>query len=148
MQRRLTALSIEESSHTARELALPSGRRVLVTPGDLEQLVVHGPSGEVELRIRFTDEGPILSFESAAIDLKARGALTLEGERVAVRGRSGVTVECGGDLETHVAGDERSLVDGRSSHEARSVAIEAKRGDVAVTANDDVVVVGERIRLN
>jgi hypothetical protein len=106
-------------------VALPSGRAVEVTAhGGLERLRVVGRGGRVELSVVLTDAGPRLVFESADVEIKSVGAVTVDCERFAVTARS-----------------EASL-------RAEEVRVEATRGDVAVRANDAVKLDGEEVLMN
>lgn len=143
---RLTALA--ELPPRSTTVALPSGRAVTVESGAGERLYVRGPAGEVELSIRFTAQGPVLNFSAAAIDLKSEGAIRMECERLDVHARSEVAVTSDGGLRETVAGARVSEVGGKSSLVAHAVEIASRRGDVAVKANDDVRIDGERVLLN
>ncbi len=108
-----------------RELALPSGRAIEVsTEGGAERLRVRGRGGRVELTVVLTDAGPKLVFESADIELKSVGAVTVDCERFAVNARA----------ETSIRSEE--------------VRVEATLGSVAVLANDVVSLDGEEVRMN
>jgi hypothetical protein len=113
-----------ETPRTHERVTFSSGREVTVLEAQHESLVVRGPGGEVELRVRFTPEGPMLSFAAAAIDLSAKGAVSIDCEALQVRARQDIAIE------------------------ADAVSITSRLGDVRVHANDDVVMEGERIRLN
>ncbi len=62
------------------KVTLPSGRRVeFEAPvGRSERMLVHSPSGAVELTIRFTAAGPVVELAAAALALHSEGPL-LEG---------------------------------------------------------------------
>jgi uncharacterized protein (DUF2345 family) len=123
------ALALAEAPRPA--LALPSGRSISVESAT-EHLTVRGPTGEVELRVCFTSEGPVLTFAAAAIRLESSGEVSVACERFTVEAREDLALEAGGALRA----------------EGHHVDITASRGDVRVQANDDVRVTGERIRLN
>ena len=143
---RLTALA--DLPARATTVDLPSGRAVTVEAGASERLLVRGPAGNVELAIRFTEQGPVLSFSAAEIDLTSAGAIRMDCERLHMHARSEVVVTSDGDLRETVAGAHVSEVAGTSTVSAHTVEITARRGDVAVKANDDVRITGERVRLN
>lgn len=132
----------------ATTVDLPSGRAVTVEAGASERLVVRGPAGNVELAIRFTEQGPVLSFQAAAIDLTTAGDIRMDCERLQVHARREVAVTSDGDLRETVAGARSVAVGGDSTLAAHSVEIASRRGDVTVKANDDVRIKGERVRLN
>lgn len=132
----------------ATTVELPSGRAVTVEAGASERLIVRGPAGAVELAIRFTEQGPVLSFSAAAIDLTSAGEIRMDCERLRVHARSEVAVTSDGDLREQIAGSRVTEVAGASTHAAHTVGITSRRGDVTVKANDDVRITGERVRLN
>ncbi|WP_394845068.1 hypothetical protein LZC95_49450 [Pendulispora brunnea] len=106
-------------------MALPSGRSIEVQrTGSHETLRVVGNGGRVELTVHLTDAGPKLVFEAADIELHAAHTVSVACERFEVQAR-----------------EEARIV-------AQQAAIETTAGDIALRANDNVVVVGEQIRLN
>ena len=77
----------------------------------------------VEIKIRLTEEGPVLQMESARLSLKATEAVEIESRRVAIKGTEEVAIEGGG------------------------VKVEAEQ-EVDIDAEGDVRVVGKIIHLN
>jgi hypothetical protein len=117
-----------------------SGREVVLHDLPQDRLIVRGPTGQVELSVRFTEEGPVLSFSGAAIDLVSPGAVSLDCGSLRVRSRDGIALETSGDIVQNAKGALRA--------EADDVSIRSRVGDLKLAANDDVIVEGERIRLN
>jgi hypothetical protein len=137
----------EQSEHVA--LATRSGRSVAIAPdGAGDRLTIRGPSGELELTIRLTAEGPVITLAGASIELTSSRDVTIECERFAVHAREGAELVSGGDVREQIAGEREVVVGGKSRVEAHSASVEARRGNVELKANDDVVVDGERIYLN
>ncbi|WP_394830337.1 hypothetical protein LVJ94_27900 [Pendulispora rubella] len=117
--------TLSKSLETWGTVALPSGRSLEVTrAGEHETLRVVGSSGRVELTVHLTDAGPKLVFEAADIELHAANSVSVQCERFDVHAR-----------------DEARIV-------AHHASVETTAGDIALRANDNVVVVGEQIRLN
>ena len=141
-------MALADPTPAAREIDLASGRRVTVEEDEQDRLTVRGPEGEVELRVRFTATGPVLTFAAAAIDLKTPGRLDLECGRLRVRSRNGVEIEAGGDLVQNIEGDHILRAGGGSQVEAHAVEIRSRAGDVRLHANDDARIEGERVLLN
>lgn len=103
-------------------------------------LSLRGPSGHTELSIHLTEEGPVLRFGGQGLRVVADADLSLSAEKLRLEGRSGLTLESGGDLDLNAAGDFRS--------EARIQTILGRLGNVNVEANDDVRIDGERVLVN
>jgi hypothetical protein len=132
----------------APTVSFASGRSVTLEDGASERLVVRSAEGAVELAVRFTPEGPVLSFSAAALDLRSSGTVRLACGKLEVDAREGIAVHSAGDVRAEVRGDHHLTVGGASHTEADALAIHARLGDVAIKANDDVRIDGERVRLN
>lgn len=110
---------------SVERVLLPSGRKVEVTAEDgRERVVVVGRDNTVELTVVLTERGPRLVFEAAEMEFRATGAVSVDCARFDVRAREEATVTAG------------------------RAAITATRTDVDLRANDNVIVVGEQVRLN
>lgn len=91
----------------ALDAELPSGRRLTVQlEGADEALEIRSPSGALELRLKLTPEGPVLSLSGAKLELAAT-ELALDADRIRLRSR--------GELDI-VSGEEMRL---RSAHDMR-----------------------------
>ncbi|MDB4963534.1 MAG: hypothetical protein JWP01_3533 [Myxococcales bacterium] len=107
-----------------RELYLKDGRKLVVTEAGSDQLVeIRSESGMLELRIKLTEQGPVLQMESLRLQLKASEAVEIESPRVEIKGSERVDVSGG---QVKVTSDE----------------------DVNVEAKGEVRVVGKMIYLN
>jgi hypothetical protein len=107
-----------------RELYLKDGRKLVVSESGSDQLVeIRGSSGMLELRIKLTEQGPVLQMESLRLQLKATEAVEIESPRVEIKGSERVEVSGG---QVKVTGEE----------------------DVNVEAKGEVRVVGKMIYLN
>lgn len=98
-----------------------------------------GPAGAQALTIELTPQGPRLCLGSG-LTLALAGALTIDAERVAIHGRSGMALTSGGEIKVQAAGDLNAS--------GRITTIVADLGDVQVKANDDVRLNGERVMMN
>jgi hypothetical protein len=129
--------------------ALDSGRSLEIeSPGDgTDRLIVRGASGEVELDVTLTPDGPRLRFRSAELALETEGRLSMRCDELDVRARGRIYQESAG-LEQRVEGDAKVSVRGVLRQRARETEIRSVRGDVEISANDDVRLVGERVKLN
>lgn len=142
-------LATFETSRTVHEsVALASGRTVVVRgDGDGERVVFRNPDGEVELTVRLTREGPVLSLRAVALSLDAKD-LSVDVDRLTLRARKDVSVETLGSVETRVLGDQRAHVQGAASLDAASVTVNAHRGGVNIEGAEDVRIDGAAVRLN
>lgn len=153
-ERTLVPLPDRGSAPTERRrsvrIELGSGRSVDVEEGGSEDSVTIAcpvPGGTVELRVRLTDEGPVLEVDAASLQLRSP-EIALEGERVRIAATEDIELDAGGSIAQRATGDHVVEAVGRSSHHARSVRVESELGNIDLEANDDVVVRGERIKLN
>jgi hypothetical protein len=92
-------------------LDLQRGRTLLVEPAGADDLVeIRAPSGTVEIRLRITDDGPILELESVRLALRAKQSIDVEApefsvnaDEITLTGRADVRVDAEGDV--HVTGE-------------------------------------------
>jgi hypothetical protein len=142
----LGAMQTSRAVHEAVRLA--SGRTVVVRGDeDGERVVIRAPDGEMELTVKLTAEGPVLSLRAVALSLDA-SRLSIDVDRLSVKAREHIAVESLGGVEARVLGDQRTDVQGASRLEAGTVALHANRGDLRVEASEDVHVDGRAVRLN
>lgn len=145
----LEAIVSEQEPAPPRRVPLPSGRTVVVDTSEGGEVVrFESPTGQVELQVTLTPEGPRLVFRAADVELKAEGTVRVDCNRYEVRAKEEIHHTSGGALKETVNGDRLSRVRGTSASLARRTLIESKRGDVRVVANDEVQLLGEKIKLN
>lgn len=107
-----------------REVFLKGGKTLVVTEQGSDQLVeIRNESGMLEVRIKLTEQGPVLQMESVRLQLKASEAVEIESNRVEIKGTDQVAIEGG------------------------KVAVVAEE-DATVDANGEVRVTGKMIYLN
>ena len=93
-----------------RQLYLRDGRTLTVTGQASEELVeIRSSAGMVEVRIRMTEQGPVLQMEAVRMQLKAAEAVDIETRQLNVRTEEGVNVAAKGDIK--LAGESDVLVD-------------------------------------
>ena len=101
-----------EGTSDRRELYLREGRTLSVEQTGGDDLVeIRGASGQVEVRIRLTEDGPVLQMESARLSLKASESVEIESKRVAIKATE--TVEIASDNEVEVEGKGDVRVNGK-----------------------------------
>lgn len=83
--------SATETQTDERELYLRDGRKLVVADND--QLVeIRSPSGMLELRIKLTEEGPVLQMESVRMQLKATESVEIAAKRVEIKAEESIDV--------------------------------------------------------
>ncbi len=135
---------------SSQRMALASGRLVEADvdgPGR-DRLTIRSATGEVELQICLTEKGPLLRFRAADVELEATRDVKVHCEEFHVKAQKHIIQETGGDLRQRIGGQADVKVRGRMTLAGREARLLAKRGNVQIEANDDVEVVGERIKLN
>ena len=91
-----------------REVYLRDGRKLVVTDAGTDQLVeIRSGSGMVELRIKLTDQGPVLQMESVRLELKASEAVEIESKRVEIRASETVQIASKDEVKVDAEGDVR-----------------------------------------
>jgi hypothetical protein len=88
-----------EETEDSREVYLKDGRKLVLSEQGADQLVeIRNESGMLEVRIRLTEEGPVLQMESARLSLKATEAVEIESKRVEIKGEQKLELK-GGEVE-------------------------------------------------
>jgi hypothetical protein len=103
----LAVQTTAEEVSDEREVYLRDGRKVVVSEQGGESLVeVRSESGMLEVRIRLTEQGPVLQMESARLQLKATEAIEIQSERVEIKAGA-VKVHADEDLELEADNEVR-----------------------------------------
>lgn len=79
----LALVAVEESHDEPRAVALREGRTLTVGEGLVE---IRNESGQLEVRIQLTEQGPVLQMESLRLSLKAAEAVEIEANKVSIHG--------------------------------------------------------------
>jgi len=135
-----------QADSTAALPVLLHGYAVRVPQGDLIEVVA--PSGELCLSIRLDAAGPVVEVRAAALRVAAQGDLVLNCDRFEVNARQDIALISGGGIAQDAHGDVVIRADGEIATEADGQQHRARRGNVDIRANDDVMLDGERVMLN
>ena len=96
-------ISLEPSASRqckTQQMQLDSGRQVVIHSNENEEILqIVEPEGEVILKMRLTDAGPVISVQGTHLELKSTETLTLESKKVKIRAEEEVRVESKGSLE-------------------------------------------------
>ncbi|MEO7329886.1 MAG: hypothetical protein ABI193_15010 [Minicystis sp.] len=129
----------------------PGSGRILEAeraPGGEDRVTIRAASGEVELSVLMTAQGPVLRFRAADLELASTKDVRVRCDNFKVEARGEISHESQGDLRQRTGGNASVKVRGKLSTKAAVVSVEAKRGGVQIEASDDVEILGERIKLN
>jgi len=106
-------------------MQLYSGRQILVHSSEKEELIeIAAPEGEIIMKVRMTDDGPVISVRGAHLELKSTETIALEAKKIKIKAKEKVVVESNGGLE-----------------------IDSSK-KMAIHSNDDICVAGKIIHLN
>lgn len=99
---------LTEETSDRREIYLREGRTLSVEHSGTDELVeIRSSSGQVEVRIRLTEEGPVLQMESARLQLKASEAVEIESKRVEIRATETVQLQSKDEIKVDAEGEVR-----------------------------------------
>jgi len=102
----------EEATTERRELYLRDGKTLSVeTAGSDELVEIRSSSGQVELRIKLTEDGPVLQMESVRLQLKATESVEIESKRVEIKATE--TLQLSSDNEVKVDAEGEVRVNGK-----------------------------------
>jgi hypothetical protein len=148
-ERTAELLDAVEVSPTSAQITLASGRRYQLDADEAgDRVTVRAKNGEIVLRIRVTDEGPVLSFTGAEVELAATRRLDLSAREVTLRSEGDMTIEAGRELNERIGAHHHTRTGGDERVEAASLELQASSGHVAVAAMGKVAIDGEHIGLN
>lgn len=88
-----------EEVNDEREVYLRDGRKLVLSEQGGDQLVeIRNGAGMLEVRIRLTEEGPVLQMEAARLSLKASDTVDIESQRIAIKASETIDVTAAGDV--------------------------------------------------
>ena len=92
-------------------LALRSGATVSIHPDPRgETIVLRSAGGSVDLSIRMTDQGPVLSLRGVRLEIDATEELAVRCREFSVDARDGVRLTSGGNVQVRSQG--QTFIDG------------------------------------
>ena len=105
-------------AHQFAEHTLPDGRKVVLNwENDEGDLILTAPSGDLELQVRITPDGPVLQLSGARVELRATESVSIQtktldlnaSERATIQSAQTVQLLSDGDTEVTAEGDVRVL---------------------------------------
>lgn len=125
--------TVDASQPEVESLQVIGERRIVLKRSDeSDALTLVERDGAVAVTVVITREGVTLRLGGADLEVAVERNLSISAQSIALHGREGVAISTAGPLTAT----------------GRSQRLSATHGDVAVEANDDVKLNGERIRLN
>ncbi len=117
--------AVESRNESPRILRLTSGREMKVSSRENEDLLeIFEPEGELVLKVRLTETGPVMVVEGCRLALNSSESIVLRAP----------TIE--------ICAEEKALVESKGELKIDSVK------EMGIHSDDDIRVVGKIIRLN
>lgn len=126
-----------------RNVELGAGGILQLLPGEAgaaTTLLLRAADGTPRLQLVIDAGELVIDCLSGNTRLRVAGALAVSADSLALHATNDLSLHCGGDLSLRA--------EGRIDARAGALALEATHGDAEITANDDVRLEGERIRMN
>lgn len=126
----------------SQKLVIQRARPLPSAPvSDSEDLVrLLNAEGATALTIRLGADGAVIELGGGPVALNVEGDLAISSRRLMLHGREEVSISSEADVR--VVARENALI------EAKRQELIATRGNLKAYANDDVLIDGERIRMN
>lgn len=91
------AIAASEPELSCADRVLPSGRSVLVKIAEgREELEVRSPSGDVEVRVTLTADGPVVTLRGARLELESPDTIAVNCRRLEVSTAEATSLTSGG----------------------------------------------------
>jgi hypothetical protein len=95
-----------EVTNEERRMFLDGGRQVAVVEHGGQQAVeIRAASGQLELRIKLTAEGPVLSLDGVKVEMNATESLQIKCKDFSVQATDSTIIESKGELKIRSEGD-------------------------------------------
>jgi len=95
-----TTRDLESIDSSAHECALPSGRSVILLATSAgEELQVRSPTGAVEVRITFSDSGPVLQLSGARLELQALDTVAIQCRQLEINTEESLQLKSAGNVQ-------------------------------------------------
>jgi hypothetical protein len=100
--------AVQEDAGEGRQVYLRDGRTLTVASEGSDELVeIRASSGMLELRIKLTEDGPVLQMESVRMALRATESLDLEAKHVNVKATEAIAIASAGKIEVTSEADTK-----------------------------------------
>lgn len=96
----------DEERTDERSVYLKHGRTLSVASEGVDELIeIRASSGEMELRIRMTEDGPVLQLEAVKLAVKATESIDLECKTFKVEAAESVEIASKGEMKVTAEGE-------------------------------------------
>lgn len=96
----------DEERTDERSVYLKHGRTLSVTSEGMDELIeIRASSGNMELRIRMTEDGPVLQLEAVKLAVKATESIDLECKTFKIEATESVEIASKGDMKVSSEGE-------------------------------------------
>lgn len=108
-----------------KQIDLDSGRQIRVQQTANEEIIeIVETQGEVIMKIRLTEDGPVVSLQGTRLELKSTESIVMESKNIEIRAEQKAVIHSRGNLEL------------------------ASSDKMDINSDDDITVVGKMIHLN
>jgi len=95
-----------ESAGEERTLYLDEGRKLQVgRDGNTQVVEIRAASGQVELRVKLTDEGPVLQMEAVKVAVTTEESFSIKCKTFEVESSQDTIIQTGGELKIKSEGE-------------------------------------------
>jgi phage gp45-like len=113
-----------------------------------EEVKLIDRNNQLQMTIGFAKIGLVININAAKININAVEELNLSGKKVNITATDQLKIQTAGNLVQQIDKDSLTEVGGSNKMKAKVQQITATLGDVSIKANDDIVLNGERVKLN
>lgn len=137
------------------EFAVPENHCVELNNGNAlfinakkDEIKLIDKSKKVQLVITVKESGLVIDINAAKLNIHAEEELNLTGKKINIKATDQLHIKSAGNLVQQIEKDALSEVGGTNKMLAAVQKITATLGEVVIKANDDVILNGERVKLN
>ena len=104
----VTDEATEHATGERREMYLREGRTLRIEDASGGELIeIRSSSGQLELRIKLTEDGPVLQMESAKLQLKATELVEIASKRVEITASETLHLKSENEIKADAEGEVR-----------------------------------------
>jgi len=85
-------------------LQLDSGRQIRVHAREKEEILeIVEPKGDIVMKVRLTEAGPVITVHGAHLELTSTETLTLDAKKIQIKAQEQAAIESKGSLEINAS---------------------------------------------